>query len=84
MACGTPVIANDIPAFREVAGPVAMLVDATSVECLRNAMERMLEDAQLRRLLAERGIQRAADFTWLRTAQLTTVVYRRILRCMWP
>jgi glycosyltransferase involved in cell wall biosynthesis len=84
MACGTPVIANDIPAFREVAGPVAMLVDATSVECLRNAMERMLEDAQLRRLVAERGIQRAADFTWLRTAQLTAVVYRRILRCMWP
>jgi glycosyltransferase involved in cell wall biosynthesis len=72
MACGTPVIASDIPALREVAGDAALLTDDYA-----GAMRRVLGDAALREALAQRGRARAARFTWRRCAELTREVYRR-------
>ena len=73
MACGTPVVALDEPALREVAGDAAIFVD-----------ELRLADG-IRRALAERdrlvaaGLERASAFTWLATAERTLAVYREVL-----
>jgi glycosyltransferase involved in cell wall biosynthesis len=71
MACGTPVIASDIPSLREVAG------DAALYGAFAENMVRLMNDAQLREAMGARGRARAARFTWRRCAELTREVYRR-------
>lgn len=81
MACGSPVIASNIEVFHEVAGDAAIMVDPVSPDALREAMEQVIEDAELRRRMASHGLERAASFTWSRTAELTADAYRRVLKC---
>lgn len=68
MACGTPVVTANVTAMPEVAGDAAMLVDPTSVEQIAKAMERIVSDTVLRRQLQDKGLVRAREFSWVRTA----------------
>ena len=63
MACGTPVVASDRGALPETCGDAALLVDPTDQAAIADAVEAAIGDAQLR----ERGIHRAAQFSWDRT-----------------
>ncbi len=75
LACGTPVVASNVSALPEVMGDAALLVHPFDVEGLAAAMERLLRDDALRADLRERGLQRAAEFSWERTARETLAVY---------
>ena len=74
MACGSPVVASDIPPFREIAGGAAVLVE--DVERLASALGEVAGSAELRQSLAERGLARAREFSWERCARETLAVYR--------
>jgi glycosyltransferase involved in cell wall biosynthesis len=67
MACGTPVVTADTSALPEVAGDAALLVDPTSVEQIADAIERIVGDSLLREELREKGLVRAAQFSWAST-----------------
>ena len=73
MACGTPVVAADEPALREVGGDAAVYSDDAGLA------------AAVRRTLAERdarsraGIERARLFSWEETARRIVDGYRRAL-----
>jgi glycosyltransferase involved in cell wall biosynthesis len=75
MACGTPVVTSKVTAMPEVAGDGALLVDPTSVAEISEAMRRIVSDASLRRRLPEKGLLRAAQFSW----EKTTAAVRSIL-----
>jgi glycosyltransferase involved in cell wall biosynthesis len=79
MARGVPVCCSDASSLPEVAGDAALLFDPHSAEAIRDAVARVLGDAGLAATLAERGRERAAAFTWRRTAEATVAVYRRAL-----
>jgi glycosyltransferase involved in cell wall biosynthesis len=64
MACGSPVIASDIPVFREIAGGAGILVDAHSPAKFAHATARIQSDAGLRRELIGKGLERARAFRW--------------------
>jgi glycosyltransferase involved in cell wall biosynthesis len=68
MACGTPVVTANVTAMPEVAGSAALLVDPTSVEQIARAIERVLNDTLLRQHCREKGLLRAAGFSWANTA----------------
>jgi glycosyltransferase involved in cell wall biosynthesis len=68
MACGTPVVTSNTTALPEVAGDAALLVDPTSTEQIAAAIEQILSDGCLRRMLREKGLRRALDFSWKITA----------------
>jgi glycosyltransferase involved in cell wall biosynthesis len=73
MASGTPVVAIDEPALREVAGDAAIVVDKSSLaDGIRTAL------AERDRLVAA-GLERARAFSWRTTAERTLAVYREIL-----
>ena len=74
MACGTPVVASNRPALPEVAGDSALLVDPEDPHQLAQAIERVLSDQRLRRVLHQRGLERAARFSWDETARRTAAV----------
>jgi len=76
MACGLPVVASTAPALREVLDGAALLVHPLDVTALAEAMAAALGDEPLRSRLREAGLQRAALFSWERTARETAAVYR--------
>ncbi len=77
MATGVPVIASDIPVMREVAGEAAVYVAPTSAQDWGRALERLVENAHLRENLRARGLQRALQFSFERSAaQLMTILER--------
>jgi glycosyltransferase involved in cell wall biosynthesis len=75
MACGTPVVASNVSAVPEVVGDAALQVSPLDVGALADAMERLLRDERLRADLRERGLKRAAEFSWEKAARRTAEVY---------
>jgi glycosyltransferase involved in cell wall biosynthesis len=73
MACGCPVAASNAGAIPEVAGDAAVLFDPTDVDAMAAAM---LDADNRRDELRERGLARAARYTWDETARRHDDVYR--------
>jgi len=80
MACGTPVVCSNAASLPEVVGDAAITVDPYDVQGLAGAMHCVLADADLQHDLRRRGLERAAAFTWERTARETVQVYREVLK----
>lgn len=78
MACGTPVIVSNVSSLPEVVQDAALLVDPTSPEEIAVAMHRLLADDALHAELREKGLQRAASFSWRRAAVETLAVYQKV------
>ncbi len=69
MACGTPVVCSSTTSLGEVAGTAACLVDPADSESIADGMLRVTEDEALRSEMRDRGLERAAQFSWDRTAR---------------
>jgi glycosyltransferase involved in cell wall biosynthesis len=78
LACGTPVVAADLPALREVLGDQAELVAPGDAAALAAALAGVLEDSGGEPARAARRA-RAAGFTWGTCAQATLSAYRLAL-----
>lgn len=70
MACGTPVVTSGITALPEVVGDAAVVVDPYDVESIVWGIRRVVEDSTLREELRRKGLERAKQFSWDRTAEL--------------
>lgn len=79
MASGTPVVTSNTSALKEVADGYAELVNPLDVPAMAQAIRKVLGDEQRRLALARRGLRRADDFRWERTAELTLEVYTRAI-----
>ena len=75
MACGCPVACSNAASLPEVCGDAARLFDPMSVEDMVTAVEEVLADPQQYR---ERGLARAAAFTWEAAARAHDAVYREL------
>lgn len=81
MAMGVPVIAYKIASLPEVIGDAGILLDAPYAhEALAEGMEHLIANEALRSELVERGLRRAATFSWERAADQTMTVYARCMR----
>lgn len=78
MSLGVPVVASDVASLREVAADAAVLVEPTEAMGFATAIERTLFDRAERAGLVERGLRRAAAFTWERTARDLAALYDRL------
>jgi glycosyltransferase involved in cell wall biosynthesis len=84
MARGVPVACSDRASLPEVAGDAAILFDPTDPAAIAAALERLLSDPGEATRLRAAGIERAAQFTWTRTAELTLASYERALAAAAP
>ena len=64
MACGTPVLVNDIPVMYEVTDRQALIVNFNDPSKVAAALRRLTSDATLRAKLREGGLRRARQFTF--------------------
>lgn len=79
MALGCPVITSSGTSTEElVAGDAGVAVDPTDPSAIAGAIGRVLDDSAARDLLAERGIERASEYTWDRAAALVVEGYRQV------
>ena len=82
MACGTPVIASDIPALREVGGEAAEYCPVGDVESWSSRLFTLLSeqrDSAAHTLRRRAGLQQASRFSWSEYATQMTQLYREVL-----
>ena len=73
MACGTPVVASDLPVLRETLAGAAVLVEPHDTVGWAESVRRVLSPAEGDGLRAA-GRDRAAQFTWSRAADRLAAV----------
>jgi glycosyltransferase involved in cell wall biosynthesis len=74
MACGCPVVTSTAGACPEVVGKAGLQVDPYSPEAIADGIARVLTEPNLASTMRERGLLRAQEFTWERTAHATLAV----------
>jgi glycosyltransferase involved in cell wall biosynthesis len=79
MSVGCPVVSSSGGSLHEVVGEAGLLVPPSNEAALTTAIVHAWTDPSLRRDLAGRGKQRAAQFTWHRTAQQTLSIYEKVM-----
>lgn len=79
MACGTPVVCSNIGSLPEVADDAARLVDPAILPDLVQALFDVMTQPALAGDLRARGLLRARQFTWQRTAELTLRAYEELV-----
>ena len=79
MACGCPVVTSNVTACPEVAGDAAILVNPRSVDEIAAAMEELISNEALRNDLRQKGLERAQQFTWKRSAEEHLKVFERVI-----
>jgi glycosyltransferase involved in cell wall biosynthesis len=80
MACGTAVLTSNTSSLPEVVGTAAVTVNPRDEEAIATGLSDLMTDAHRREILAEGGMQRAAQFRWDAVAAATISVYAEALQ----
>jgi glycosyltransferase involved in cell wall biosynthesis len=80
MASGTPVVASATTSLPEVVGDAGLLCAPGDSEAFASALRRLRAEPALADDLRRRGIERAGEFTWERTAQELSAAIDEVLR----
>jgi len=75
---GTPVACSNVTVLPEQAGDAALTFDPDKPEKIAEAVRRLWTEEALRIVLIRRGRERAAHFTWERTARIFRAHYGRL------
>ena len=78
MASGAPVICAHATALPEIARDAALMGEPRNATQLARNLARVLDDPALAHDLRARGVARARQFTWERTARAMLAVYEKI------
>jgi glycosyltransferase involved in cell wall biosynthesis len=75
MSCGAPVITSNTSSMPEIGGGAALYFDPTDVQQLNTLLLEVTGDENLRNDLSRKGIKRAGEFSWDKTARATLKMY---------
>jgi glycosyltransferase involved in cell wall biosynthesis len=78
LACGCPLACSGTSSLLEVVGEAAVTFDPYSLEDMVETIDALLQDEERRRMLTQRGLERAALFTWEKAAAETSALYHQI------
>lgn len=78
MACGAPAITSNTTAFPEIFGDAALLIDPAKPEDITRAMQEIIENDLLANTLRERGLKKARELSWEKSAVKTEAVFKGI------
>ena len=79
MACGRAVVCSDASALPEVVDGAAILFDPYALDEMVRAIADVLLDGELRGRMERLGLQRAAHFSWQKTAQKTMEAFHQVM-----
>jgi glycosyltransferase involved in cell wall biosynthesis len=78
MASGLPVVCSRTAPVLEVVDGAALTIDPVDTRALAEALIRVLTQPELADELAARGLRRAAERSWTRSAEVIVRAYARI------
>ncbi|NTW63961.1 MAG: glycosyltransferase family 4 protein [Chlorobiaceae bacterium] len=76
MSCGCPVLTSRTTSLGEVAADAALTANPRNHEEITDALKQLLDDNETRTKLIEKGLLRAQEFSWKKTATKTMEGYR--------
>lgn len=79
MACGVPVIAANTSSLPEVVGDAGLLFAPQQVEALMEQLRLLLRQPERAADLRDRGLERAATFSWQKSAAILASLYPKVL-----
>ena len=80
MACGAPVVVAEACSLPEVAGDAAVIVDPYDPNSIAEGITKAASRGDFRNQLSKRGIERAKNFSWQKSAKAHADVYRKALQ----
>lgn len=78
-ANSTPIALSDSSSMPEVAGDAAVYFDPLNPDSIRDAIQKLINDKNHRKILIERGKKRLSKFSWKQAAAKTVETYKSIL-----
>lgn len=78
MACGCPVLISDQGALPEISGDAGFQVNPYDIRAIKEGMRTVLSQPNFRHILKERGIFRAGQFSWEKTAGIVLETYQSL------
>jgi glycosyltransferase involved in cell wall biosynthesis len=69
MASGVPVLTSNFAPHTEVGGDAAYYADSHSPQAMADGIIKILIDSELRQALINKGLARAKEFSWRKTAE---------------
>ncbi|MGB7340632.1 MAG: glycosyltransferase family 1 protein [Phototrophicaceae bacterium] len=78
MACGIVPIVSNRSSLPEVVGDVGLQVDPDDTDTIASALQRALSDEQWRAVHSQKAIERAAQFSWQRSAVIARDTYTSV------
>ncbi len=80
MSCGTPVAASNCSSLPEVLDDAGRFFDPHNAEDMAEVIGQILGDAEIRRRMREKGLQRAEQFMWKKAAQETLAIFNELVK----
>ena len=74
---GIPVVTSKTSSCGEIAGDSALLIDPSDYKEIGEAILSLINDEKLKRDLTKKGLDRAKEFTWTRTAMEFVKLFTR-------
>lgn len=78
MACGTPVVASNVPSLIEAVGDAAELVNPDKVFDIERGLREVLLNPERRAALVQAGRAQVRKFNWDATARQVLSIYREV------
>lgn len=77
MAVGAPCIVSDIATLREIAGDAVQYVNPIDTKGIAAKMGELVENENLKKKMAEKGIEKARQYSWIDCAGKVLKVYEQ-------
>jgi glycosyltransferase involved in cell wall biosynthesis len=78
MACRCPVLISNRGALPEIAGNAGLQVNPYDIRAIKEGIREILNHPDLRRTLKDRGLKRAGQFSWEKTARIVLETYKSL------
>lgn len=80
MASGAPVVASNVASLPEIVGEAGILVNPRNPAEMATALRRLIQNKKSREKLVAKGLARARDFDWQKSAKEHLAVFERIAK----
>ncbi len=77
-ACGVPVITSITSSLPEVGGKAAIYVDPLNIAEMKEKLDNIMKDEDLRKEYIKKGFDQAKKFSWEKCSYETTQVYQKL------
>ncbi len=78
MACGVPAVVSNLASLPEVVGEAGLMSDPFDVKAFVQQIESVIKNDEFRSSMIQKGLERAAIFSWANTADKLAMIYSEV------